>query len=225
MRKAIVLGSAATLVALCAAFLGGRIEPVSHDDSPAFQALLGEAIVHLENAGMEITATGVGKAHAAVKEYTVDGGTCDGAATCDGAPGCEYETVYGQYTCDRDIPDCWGVTSDPSVPTCDPGLPTCDAGVTCMRHYTCDSQFTCFGEATCDGSSTCWNSTCEDPLQTCDGSITCAGAPDCEEYTFQGNYTCDGTSTCHATCAGWPTCGPTASERTTWGGIKAKFAE
>ena len=184
-----------------------------------------EAIARLESAGTGITAAGVGEAHAAMQEYTVDGGTCDGTVTCDGSPGCEYETVYGQYTCDRDIPDCWGMTWDPTVPTCDPGLPTCDAGATCMRYYTCDSQYTCFGEATCDGSSTCWNSTCEDPLQTCDGSLTCTGAPDCDEYTLQGNYTCDGTETCHDTCANWPNCGPTASERTTWGGVKTEFAE
>lgn len=225
MRKAIVLGSAVALVALGAVFIGARTEPISHEGSPAFQALLSDAIARLENVVEDITAGSVGEAHAGRLEYTVDG-TCDGSATCDGSPGCEYETVYGQYTCDRDVPDCWGtLTYDPTVPTCDAGLATCDDGVTCMRFYTCDSQFTCSSGATCDGSVTCWNSTCGDAQQTCDGSMTCTGPPDCDVYTFQGNYTCDVSPTCDDTCAGRPDCGPIAAERTTWGQVKKEFSE
>lgn len=224
MRRVTVLASVAALATLGAIVLGAQTQPVSHQESPAFQALLNEAIARLEGVAEEITAVSVGVAHAGSKEYTIDA-TCDGTATCDGAPGCEFATIYGMYTCDRDNPNCWELTYDPTVPTCDPGIATCDAAITCTRYYTCDSQFTCHGEETCDGNYTCWNSTCDEPLQTCDGSITCTGIPDCDPYTFQGNYTCDGTSTCHTTCEGWPDCGPTGTERTTWGKIKMDFAE
>jgi len=247
MKRAIILSSLLAIAVLGSVYWTARVEPASHDGSPAFQALLDEAIARLEGATQEVTKATVGEAHAEAQQYTMSGATCDGTETCDGSPGCEYETVYGQFTCDRDHPDCWELTYDPTVPTCDPGLVTCDASATCARFYTCDSQFTCHGEPTCDGSDTCWNSTCDEPLQTCDGSITCTGGLECDPYTFQGNYTCDGTETCHSTCAGWPTCdggptcdgtdtcdntcdgwpgcGPTGTDRTTWGGVKKEFSE
>jgi hypothetical protein len=164
-------------------------------------------------------------------------------------PNCLVPTMFGYDTCDRNNPDCWGLTYEPSMPTCEPGLVTCDAVSTCSRFYTCDSQYTCHGEATCDGYYTCWSSTCID-AETCDGTPDCCQPP----YTFQGNFTCDGTPTCHLTCGneGWPTCGtaglptcdgtdtcddtcdgwlgcfnggPSGSDRTTWGQLKKDFSE
>ncbi|MGD9403234.1 MAG: hypothetical protein PVF95_13330, partial [bacterium] len=143
------------------------------------------------------------------------------------APAQPDPTMYGYDTCDRDNTDCIDLTYDASSPTCIAGEVTCDASVTCARFYTCDSQYTCHGEETCNGCYTCWFSTCEAPGATYDGSPTCDA--NCPEYTFQGNYTCDGSMTCgfNQTCDGWPECGggPSAVEQTTWGSMKADFAE
>ena len=207
MRKVIVLGCLAVALALAGTYLTGRTGFESHNDSPAFQALLSEAIARLDVVPQEITAITVGQAQA--------------------EPAQPDETMYGYQTCDSDHTECFDYTYDPSQPTCDPGIVTCDAQITCSRFYTCDSQYTCHGEETCDGHFTCWFSTCEAPGATYDGSPTCY--PVCDEYTFQGNYTCDGTETCGwlQTCDGWPECGgnPSGTETTTWGRLKASFAE
>jgi hypothetical protein len=208
MRKVIVLGCVVVALALAGTYLTGRTGFESHSDSPAFQALLGEAIARLDGVPQEITAITVGEAQAEPAQPDV--------------------TMYTYPTCDRDDTECFDYTYDPSQPTCDPGIFTCDVGVTCSRFYTCDSQYTCHGEETCDGCWTCWYSTCDAPAATYDGSVTCTYPP-CVEYTFQGNYTCDGTITCEwqATCAGWPECGgnPSPTNATTWGRLKASFAE
>jgi hypothetical protein len=208
MRKVIVLGCVAVALALAGTYLTGRTGFESHSDSPAFQALLGEAIARLDGVPQEITAITVGEAQAEPAQPDV--------------------TMYTYPTCDRDDTNCFDYTYDPSQPTCDPGIFTCDTGVTCSRFYTCDSQYTCHGEVTCDGCWTCWFSTCDAPAATYDGSATCTYPP-CVEYTFQGNYTCDGTITCEwqATCAGWPECGgnPSPTNATTWGKLKSSFAE
>jgi hypothetical protein len=204
MRKAIVLGCAAVALALGGICLTGG-NSVSHDDSPAFQALLDEAIARLDGVPQEIVATTV----------------ADAQAQPNPDP-----TMYGYFTCDRDNTDCLDLTYDPSAPTCTAADLTCDAFITCARFYTCDSQYTCHGEETCNGCYTCWFSTCDAPGATYDGIVTCDA--NCPEYTFQGNYTCDSTPTCGfgQTCDGWPECGgSSAVERTTWGSLKADFSE
>ncbi len=109
---------------------------------------------------------------------------------------------------------------------------------TCSGFRTCDGIVTCDGTATCDGEETCWASTCL-TAPTCEAT--------CSQYTVQGGETCDGSGTCEEACpgwptyyAGWPTCtgeatcelscpgyvscsGCNATERTTWGHIKAQF--
>jgi hypothetical protein len=208
MKRAIVLGSVAAALVLGGAYLAGRTSSVAHEGSPAFQALLSEAIARLDGVQQEVVATTVGEAQAAAKQPD--------------------PTMYGFPTCDRDNTDCIELTYDVSEPTCEAGMITCDAAVTCSRFYTCDSQYTCHGEETCNGCFTCWYSTCENPGATFDASPTCTGAG-CIEYTFQGTYTCDGTETCGKgqTCDGWPECGggPSAVETTTWGSLKATYAE
>ena len=207
MRKAIVLGCVAIALAFGGVYLSGRTGAVSHDGSPAFQALLDEAIARLDGVPQEIIATTVADAQA--------------------APPNPEPTMYGYFTCDRDNTDCIELTYDASSPTCVAGEVTCDAAVTCSRFYTCDSQYTCHGEETCNGCYTCWYSTCDRPGATYDGTETC-GTANCIEYTFQGNYTCDGTLTCGyaQTCDGWPECGggPSAVEQTTWGNLKSIFS-
>ena len=207
MRKVIVLGCVAVVLALGAVYLTGRTGSAAHDDSPAFQALLDEAIARLDGVPQEIKAVTVADAKAGPAQPDV--------------------TMYGYMTCDRDQTECFDYTYNQSEPTCDPGIVTCDAQITCSRFYTCDSQYTCHGEETCNGCYTCWFSTCEAPGATYDGSPTCY--PVCDEYTFQGNYTCDGTTTCmwQQTCDGWPECGgnPSANEKTTWGILKAIFGD
>jgi hypothetical protein len=191
------------VVGLAGFHLAGRGDPISHEESPAFQALLNQAIARLEGVPEQITAVTVGEAQAAPAQETVYPGL-----TCDRAVCTEY-TFDGAYTCFSE--------------------PTCDDKFTCERFYTCDSYYTCHGEVTCNGCWTCWFSTCEDSLMTCDGSwYTCDFAnPDCFEWTYQGWFTCDGTWTCGVamTCAGWPECGgsPSGTERTTWGRVKEVF--
>jgi len=204
MRKVIGLGLVVAVILVSAIFLA-RNEPASHESSPAFQALLSEAIARLEGVPQQITATSVAEAKAGPAQETMYG-----QLTCT-LPECVDYTYYGQYTCE--------------------GEPTCDDKWTCERFYTCDSYYTCHGEVTCNGCWTCWFSTCEDSMMTCDGSWnTCDfTSPDCFEWTYQGWYTCDGTWTCGVamTCAGWPECGggPSGTERTTWGKLKAVFRE
>ena len=204
MRKVIVLGCVTIALALGGIYLSGRTGSVSHDGSPAFQALLDEAIARLDGIPQEITAITVADAYAQPDP-----------------------TMYGAFTCDRDNTDCWDYTYDETAPTCEPGIVTCDAAVTCSRFYTCDSQYTCHGEETCNGCNTCWFSGCTAPGATYDGTVTCDA--NCPEYTFQGNFTCDGSMTCGyaQTCDGWPECGggPSSVDETTWGQIKANFAE
>ncbi len=208
MKKVIVVGCIAVVLALGSVYLTGRTNTATQDDSPAFRALLDEAIARLDGVPEQITATTVADAQASPQQPD--------------------PTMYGYETCERDNTDCIDLTYDPSAPTCEPGLVTCDASVTCSRFYTCDSQYTCHGEETCNGCFTCWFSTCENPGATFDGSPTCVGAG-CMEYTFQGNYTCDGTDTCTKgqTCDGWPECGGglSAVEKTTWGSLKATYSE
>lgn len=188
MRRVMALTFVLAVAALGAVFLNGRTEPVSHKGSPAFQALLTEAIARLEGVTERATVVTVGMAHAG-----------------DRPP---VDTMYGTPTCDRDDTNCWDLTYDPTSPTCCASDLTCDASVTCARFYTCDSQYTCHGEETCDGTWTCWFSGCDVTGMTYDGSVTCDFAgKSCVEYTYQGNFTCDGTATCHQTCRGWPECG------------------
>ena len=124
--------------------------------------------------------------------------------------------------------------------------PLATAEYTCSDFRTCDAIATCDGsvQPTCDGEITCDYSTCE-------GALTCTNT--CEQYTIGEGPTCDGSATCaegpcpgwptydgfNPTCVGGPTCEPegtclgfvscsgcgTATERTTWGEIKAKFGK
>lgn len=120
-----------------------------------------------------------------------------------------------------------------------PQVPTIDE-YTCSGFRTCSDFQTCDGSVTCDGEITCWSSTClghETCQSTCvlytrDTSGTCQGGPTCEEACagwptyFVGSQTCDGAATCEVTCPGFITCsGCAAIEQTTWGSIKAKFAD
>lgn len=203
MRRAIVAGCVVVAVVSLFAYFAGRSEVDAHDTSPAFQALLGEAIARLEGAPQKITSATVADAQAGPAQETMYPGlTCDRAV-------CTSYTFDGAYTCFSE--------------------PTCDDKFTCERFYTCDSYYTCHGEVTCNGCWTCWFSTCDDSLMTCDGSwYTCDFAnPDCFEWTYQGWFTCDGSFTCGVaqTCAGWPECGgsPSGTERTTWGRTKSLF--
>ncbi len=203
MRKAIAVGCIVAVLVTLAMFFGSGSQVDSHNTSPAFGAMLDEAIARLEGVPQKITAVTVGQAQAAPAQ----------------------ETMFGELTCTR--PECLQYTYDGSS-TCE-GTATCDDKYTCERFYTCDSYYTCHGEATCNGCWTCWFSTCEQPQMTCDGSWeTCDFAnPECIEWTYQGWYTCDGSLTCGyaQTCAGWPECGggPSATERTTWGRTKLLF--
>ena len=115
MRKAIVIGSIVALAVIAAAHLTGRTALVPHGSSPAFEALLTEAIARLEGATQEITATTVGEAHASGKQFE----TMAGEPTC-----------YGSPTCDRDQPECWDLTYS-GEPTCYAAEATCDATDTC----------------------------------------------------------------------------------------------
>jgi hypothetical protein len=125
-----------------------------------------------------------------------------------------------------------------TVPVAHALTPTVDE-YTCSGFRTCDAMQTCDGTITCDGEITCWASTCLEnvtcqttcELYTRDQSETCEGGPTCEEACpgwptyFPGLQTCDGAPTCELTCPGFITCsGCVATERTTWGSIKADFA-
>jgi hypothetical protein len=132
MRKVIVLGSVVALVALSTSYLASRTEPVSHENSPAFQALLTEAVAGLEGVPTQISATSVAEARAegqlATTEYrcgyTAAGNTHDGTPTCT-----------GQYTCD-DSETCFADGWTCYNSTCSDFAQTCDGTFGCYQTFS-----------------------------------------------------------------------------------------
>jgi hypothetical protein len=229
MRKVIVVGLLLALAGFTVAHLSLQPEPVTHEGSPAFQALLDQAIARLDGVAREITVTTVGEAHANGQGLmqTVAGEiTCDGVPTCDGSPGC--------YTMDPSDPACSGQTYDPGDPACitmDPTNPDClepttDAACVTMDPVNPDCQMeTVYPALTCDRDNTaCWDltydpasPTCQATAPTCDANETCSRFYTCDsQYTCHGEQTCDGSATCWSstcdepdmTCDGSPTCDP-----------------
>jgi hypothetical protein len=166
MKKAIAVASIAAVVALGAVYMGARTEAVKAGDSPAFQALLNEAIARLEGAAEQVTAISASDVRAdamqTVSEYTCQGfRTCDAIATCDGTPTCDGEET------------CWASTCA--------AAPTCECG--------CE-QYTLEGGETCDGTSTCEEGCAGWPTYFA-GWPTCMGEPTCA-YTCPGYVSCSG---------------------------------
>jgi hypothetical protein len=166
MRKAIVLGSVVALLALGTVYLTGRTDSAPAGDSPAFEALLSQAVSRLEGVPQRITSAAVPEAQADVP--TVDEYTCAGFRTCDAIPTCD-----GTPTCDGEE-TCWSST-------CVTG-PTCD----------CDQceKYTIEGGQTCDGTSTCEEGCAGWPTYF-PGWPTCTGGPTCE-FTCPGYVSCAG---------------------------------
>jgi ferredoxin len=193
MRRVIVLGSIASIVVLSVVYLAGQRQATSTEDSPAFQALLSQAIARLESTPQQITAATVAEARAEDPLATVDAYTCSGFRTCDYIVTCD-----GTATCDGEVTCWWSTFWDGSCPTCNGVVPDC-----------CEDPYTMQGGVTCDGEATCKEG--------------CAGWP-----TYFPMTTCDGSATCALTCPDFVSCnaaGPSATERTTWGRVKAEFAE
>jgi hypothetical protein len=189
MRKVIVFAIVVVVAAVIYLNFVETSERSAHDSSPAFQAMLDQAVDRLEGVPERIAETAVSEAQADPQEPTVDEYTCAGFRTCDAIATCDGS----QTTCDGEI-------------TCD--YSTCMGALTCTS--TCE-QYTIGESATCDGSPTCHEG--------------CAGWP-----TYDGfNPTCVGGPTCEVsgTCIGFVTCSGcgTATERTTWGSIKAEFGK
>lgn len=186
MRKAIVLGCIAAVTALGALYVMTPSEPGGNGDSPAFQALLGQAITRLDDVAQQVTAVGAPVAQADPQQPTVDEYTCAGFRTCDAIDNCN-------------------------------GTPTHDGEITCWAS-------TCLASATCE--PTCAQYTTEPGVPTCIGGATCEeGCPGWPTY-YELSETCAGGPTCEVTCFGFVTCsGCLATERTTWGSIKAEFGE
>jgi len=216
MKKTAIL-SLCILVAGFGIFCFGT-QKAEHNSSPAYSAALDQAINRLEGAAASATCVVASKVHAGTLELTQDPITCDPAD-----PKCNGLTV--------DSRPC--ITLSHTYPTCDHNGPTCNTGYTCSGRYTCDDRNTCYagGAATCDAHYTCWNSTCTEVGKTCDGvTPTCDRGAGCD-FTIDGTQTCNGSPTCVNTCFGWPTCTPGetycahAVDLTTWGKIKAKYAD
>ncbi|MDI6807960.1 MAG: hypothetical protein QME66_03115 [Candidatus Eisenbacteria bacterium] len=216
MKKVTAVLSVLFLCGFIAHFSGGAKPALPERSSPAFSVALSAAVKTLEGVTSAAT-TGVQVAEAKGKAAlapTTDPLTCD-----PGDPRCqEFTTDMCYFTYEQ-------------ASTCDGLSPTCNAAVTCTQYYTCDGRATCDASPTCNGSWTCWNSTCSEPGLTCDGNPTCDKGAGCY-FTQDGSYTCNGTPECKAnTLNGWPTCeqignpacGPTPSDRTSWGSVKARF--
>lgn len=177
MRKAIVLGSVAALAATGFIMLAAGNELTSHERSPAFEALLREAIARLEGVPQQMTAVTVGEARAegqlqTVDEYTCSGfRTCDAIATCDGNPTCDgeitcmFSTCLGAATCEH---TCGQYTTG--------GSETCNASATCEEG--CPGWPTYFPMETCEGGATC--------EITCPGYVSCSGCPTGVKQTTWG---------------------------------------
>ncbi len=168
MRKAIVLGCIAAVAALGALYVMVPSEPGGNGDSPAFQALLGQAVDRLDGVAQQVTAVSAPEVLADPQVPTVDEYTCAGFRTCDAIPTCD-----GTTTCEGEI-TCWAST--------------CLANDTCQE--TCDQYTTEPGAASCDGSATCTEGcpgwpTYHGAIQTCEGGPTC-------ELTCIGYVTCSG---------------------------------
>jgi hypothetical protein len=148
--------------------LVGRAERPAHQASPAFKAMLSQAVDKLEGVPQQITATTVPEAQAEPQVPTVDEYTCSGFRTCDALPTCDGSA----HTCDGEI-------------TCD--YSTCTGSLTCVE--TC-FNITIEGGETCDGSTTCAEGCAGWP--TYDGfNPTCVGGPTCE-ITCPGFVACSG---------------------------------
>jgi hypothetical protein len=176
MRKVIIFGCVAVAVTLGAICLRATNEPASYEDSPAFGALLSQAIDRLEGIPRQVTAVSVSEARAESQQPTVSDYTCGGFRTCDGILTCDgTETCNGEETC-------WASTCLTA--------PTCEA--------TC-SQYTVQGGETCDGSATCTEACPGWPTYFA-GWPTCTGEATCE-LTCPGYVSCSG---CNATeCTTW----------------------
>ena len=177
MRKAIAVGTIAAVAVVGLVYLTTRTEPVVADGSPAFQALLIEAIARLEGVSEQLTTASVPEARAdamqTIDEYTCSGfrtcdaiATCDGSATCDGEETCWFSTCVSAPTCEC---PCEQYTLEGGE-TCD-GTSTCQAG--------CPGWPTYFaGWPTCTGEATC--------VFTCPGFVSCAGGASGVESTTWG---------------------------------------
>ena len=180
MRKAIVSCCIVALAALGALYVTVPSEPGGNGDSPAFQALLDDAITRLDGVAEQVTAVSAPEALAEGQQPTVDDytcagfRTCDAIATCDGNPTCEGEITCWASTC-LQAPTCESTcgqyTTEPGVPTC-VGGPTCEEACPGWPTYhelteTCQGGPTC--EATCVGFVTC--SGCVSTDRTTWGSI------------------------------------------------------
>lgn len=218
MKKVIGVLSALLVGTFLTHFSNGT-EPVRVENaSPAFHVALSTAIRGLEGV-TSVTTTGARPAEA--KGEASQGPTFD-PLTCDNQdPRCRGFTSNQL---------CW-ITFDHSATCVPPGGLTCDIGITCKSWYSCDSRLTCDGSLTCDGCFTCWNSTCNEPKSTCDGTDTCNEGIFCN-FTLDGSFTCNGIAECVPnTVNGWPTCAqvgnpactPSATNKTTWGDLKARF--
>ena len=177
MRKWIVLGTVALAAVIAGQYATGSHTPVTHQGSPAFQALLDDAIARLEGAAEQVTAISVTDARADAMQtmgiYTcVDFRTCDAIATCDGSHTCDGEETCWASTC-ADVPTCecgceqytleGGFTCDgtatchedcPGWPTYLPTWPTCEGGHTCV--FTCPPFVSCSGGGASGVESTTW---------------------------------------------------------------------
>lgn len=177
MRKVIVLTTVAAIAVLGTIYFGARTEPVTSEDSPAFQALLNTAIARLEGAAEQVTAVSVSDVRAEAMQ-TIAEFTCIGFRTCDAIVTCD-----GSYTCDGEE-TCWASTCT-AAPTCECGCEqytleggeTCDGMETCMEG--CPGWPTYFpGWPTCTGEVTC--------AFTCPGFVSCSGGPSAVESTTWG---------------------------------------
>jgi hypothetical protein len=168
MRKAIVFGCIVAVAALGLLLLRAPSEPGGSGDSPAFQALLDDAIIRLDGVAQQVTAVSAPEALADPQQPTVDEYTCVGFRTCDAIATCD-----GNPTCDGEI-TCWASTCAQA--------PTCEA--TCGQYTTEPGVPTCEGEATCEEGCAGWP-TYHGMTETCQGGPTC-------EYTCSGYVTCSG---------------------------------
>lgn len=178
MRKALVIGSVFALVVLALVTLHAPREDAT-GGSPAFEAMLSQAVDRLESTSQRVVAASVPATQAGSPALapTIDEYTCGGFRTCD-----DMQTCDGSATCDGEI-TCWASTCLDNV--------TCQS--TCEL-YTRDQSETCEGGATCQEGCPGWP-TYFPGIQTCDPGPTC-------EITCPGFVTCSGCAAIEQTTWG-----------------------
>ena len=255
MKKAITFFLASLCTVIVLSLFVTPQSRIQHQDSSAFKMALQQAVDRLEGGGKLLLAGTATPVAASPAQPTHDGRyTCEtydaSLLTCDAQAGCADHTADPQgHTCRDEMYTCQAATCDtydPLMATCDPNSAECAAPHTtepAPYNHTCEGN-TCDGAMTCDftvdpraltcdaADSHCRNFTFDAFMTTCDPMKDECRLNNPHHCTAESYPTCQaGTATCDPGDPVCTTLDPTNPEcttpvnKTTWGAVKAKYAE